>query len=322
MLTTLTLLAQGWPSRQQRNEKSNEKRKNKRQRRSRSNSTKKNAQELFRKQYAEEFEEYLSLNAKQPFVARVKQFPFRHVIILALFLFSVRKVKEWVKEELEYNREKTQTSALVLLSVVGGMFFADFITGLIHLLADINPLSPYLVTEKPLNQWISWGFHLHHAWVENWNHCDIYYAGFLRAGFLFYLPVMSMVVLFHHSLNRFVGISLIVAAHTGIFVQYSHAAAHGRWKGNKLVKLLQRLHLILPKETHQLHHRDFDKNFAILNGWSGFVLNLLYKAIRACGGIDERVSPEIQKKVYIANKSRMKPPYLAIYPEFRKDLSL
>lgn len=47
-------------------------------------------------------------------------------------------------------------------------------------------------------------------------------------------------------------------------------------------RLLQRLHLTLPPESHRKHHDvgDFSRNFGIVNGWSHPVVNTVYRILR------------------------------------------
>jgi len=69
---------------------------------------------------------------------------------------------------------------------------------------------------------------------------------------------------------------LVVAANAGLLVQISHMAAHGRFPTSRVVRVLQRTHLMLPPRDHRAHHATFDRNFAILTGWSNPLLNLFY----------------------------------------------
>jgi len=56
--------------------------------------------------------------------------------------------------------------------------------------------------------------------------------------------------------------------------QVTHYYSHHR--GPWLIRLLQKLKLILPPKHHSKHHRgDYDKNFCIVSGWNNFWMNLI-----------------------------------------------
>ncbi len=58
--------------------------------------------------------------------------------------------------------------------------------------------------------------------------------------------------------------------------QYSHACAHKAEPAAWIVAL-QRMRLFLPPSAHDVHHRDPERHFCLLNGWANPVVNQLFR---------------------------------------------
>ena len=268
--------------------------------------------EAFEESYRREWDAYIELNAPQPIASRVRQFPFRHFILVACLVLSAKSVRTAVEEGPASGLE-------LVVAALAGVYLADFLTGLIHLLMDCTPLSLRSVEDRPKLEWAAYGFILHHAWPTNWNTNDIYYAGLLRAGFLFYLPVTLVALAgFDAAVSPRTTIALLACSHSGIFTQFSHAAAHGRWRNspfaNGVIQTLQTCGVLLRPADHHLHHTNLSTNYAILTGWSNPLLNLVYRAIRPF--VPESMQPETQARVFV-NRANVKAPYFIIFPEWR-----
>ena len=127
-------------------------------------------EEGFALAYAAAYEEYALENAPIPVLQRIRLHPVRCAVLVALLAASAVRVRAVldVAEPL-----------WAVLAVVSGVFLADLLTGLVHLLADCTPLRAR--TKKSFWQWArcalracvrshaSYGFHVHHAFPQDWN---------------------------------------------------------------------------------------------------------------------------------------------------------
>ncbi|HET9451906.1 MAG TPA: fatty acid desaturase family protein [Aggregicoccus sp.] len=154
--------------------------------------------------------------------------------------------------------------ALLLLgALVLGYLAADFVSGFVHWAGDtwgstempllgkafIRPFREHHVDEKAITR---------HDFVEtNGNNC------------LVSIPVAIIAVLLPHSSAPWLFASVSLGSMifwvmaTNQFHKWSHVDAPG-----PVVGLLQRLHLILPPDHHQVHHTaPFNKYYCITVGW-------------------------------------------------------
>lgn len=72
----------------------------------------------------------------------------------------------------------------------------------------------------------------------------------------------------------------------GVFValtQVTHYYAHCNSRSklvHHIVRVLQILHIIVPRESHQRHHSEpFDRDFCLLSGWNNWWLNPLVRLL-------------------------------------------
>jgi plasmanylethanolamine desaturase len=175
------------------------------------------------------------------------------VTFVSLELFLVYRV--WGNPQL--------SALLVLGALVLGYLAADFVSGFVHWAGDtwgstqmpvlgkafIRPFREHHVDEKAITR---------HDFVEtNGNNC------------LVSIPVAILAVLLPHSSSTWLFVSVALGSMifwvmaTNQFHKWSHVDAPG-----PVVGLLQRLHLILPPEHHQVHHTaPFNKYYCITVGW-------------------------------------------------------
>jgi hypothetical protein len=295
--------------------------------------------EKFELEYAKEFEAYEEENKPKSFWTRFKDQPIRHLVLFSYIIMSIKRTQTWLQP---YDWYKSTLAGLI------GIFMADFITGFIHLYCDTTPLEPVTLKKRSFLQWSSYGFHYHHANMQNWNENDIWYGSVIRAGFSFYGPVMTLcfIIDYFDRLNGLVLFSICVTSHLALVTQFSHAAAHGRWSDhpifNPLIRTMQRFRLILPPSVHRDHHKHFvsllhmhslwrphtnessssnsqDRNFAILTGWSTHILNLIFHLFFA-NRLDKGVEPEEQRRVYYERKDQLVWPYYHIFPKWRESV--
>ena len=155
-------------------------------------------------------------------------------------------------------------------AAVVGYFSADFLSGFIHMIIDnLDPEKVPLWLKTICND-----FHAHHKkplgavydsfWYQNREMYlvgDAFLVGSVALGLMGY------------------DLSALTFAVTGALTSvtnWTHACAHGRLKGNKIITLLQRCGLLLDKESHRIHHAKLDRNFCGLNGSMNFVVNRIF----------------------------------------------
>lgn len=274
--------------------------------------------EAFERQYEIEFKQYQEENKKDTVVNTIRRYPVKNLILFTLAVRSFVALRHSVAQ---------LTLLPTVLAILSGYYWADFVTGFIHMACDNIPLSLETIKSgRTPWEWAAYGFHYHHIHPTDWNHNNIYFGAIVRAGFIIYVP-LSLLTL---SLDRhpFWQVLLYVCTHTGVLAQYTHAASHGRFHDNRLVKWLQHYRIILPPSVHKIHHQQFDQNYAILNGWSNPILNFIYQTMIAPYA-SESVSAKTQKQLYHDKKVHNSdgqvvfsvqsiPHQYVIFPDYRK----
>jgi len=152
---------------------------------------------------------------------------------------------------------------LVLSALLLGYLAADFVSGVVHWMGDtwgstempvlgkafIRPFREHHVDEKAITR---------HDFVEtNGNNC------------LVSLPVALLAVALPHSspgwvfISAFLGAMIFWVMATNQFHKWSHLE-----QPPALIGFLQRTHLVLPPDHHQIHHTaPFNKYYCITVGW-------------------------------------------------------
>ncbi|HLM43230.1 MAG TPA: fatty acid desaturase family protein, partial [Myxococcaceae bacterium] len=152
---------------------------------------------------------------------------------------------------------------LVLSALLLGYLAADFVSGFVHWMGDtwgsptmpilgkafVRPFREHHVDEKAITR---------HDFVEtNGNNC------------LVSLPVALLAVALPHSspgwvfISAFLGAMIFWVMATNQFHKWSHLE-----QPPALIGFLQRTHLVLPPDHHQIHHTaPFNKYYCITVGW-------------------------------------------------------
>ena len=152
---------------------------------------------------------------------------------------------------------------LLVSAVLLGYLAADFVSGFVHWMGDtwgstdmpvlgkafIRPFREHHVDEKAITR---------HDFVEtNGNNC------------LVSIPVAILAVALPHSspgwvfISAFLGAMIFWVMATNQFHKWSHLA-----QPPALIGFLQRTHLVLPPDHHQIHHTaPFNKYYCITVGW-------------------------------------------------------
>lgn len=166
------------------------------------------------------------------------------------------------------------TPWLVIAAFASGFIMADFVSGFVHWMGDtwgstempilgkalVRPFREHHVDQKAITR---------HDYIEtNGNNCMIS------------VPVALMCVLTPLDLPGFVSPAVFAVTSLGSMIFWVmmtnqfHKWAHlDEAQRPSWLRVLQRLHLVLPPEHHQIHHKaPFDTYYSITTGWLNWPL--------------------------------------------------
>ncbi|MBX5482626.1 MAG: fatty acid desaturase family protein [Myxococcaceae bacterium] len=188
------------------------------------------------------------------------------IACIALFAVAV------TVQAIRMVRPAMENPWLMVAAFAAGYLFADFVSGFVHWLADtwgsvdmpiigkalLRPFREHHVDQKAI---------IHHDFIEtNGNNCGICVPAGLAALFV---PLEDPLVFF---LMAWLLWSMIWVMGTNQFHKWAHMDRPPGW-----VAVLQKLHLVLPPEHHQIHHTPpYATHYCITTGW----LNRPLAAIR------------------------------------------
>ena len=69
-----------------------------------------------------------------------------------------------------------------------------------------------------------------------------------------------------------------------ILAQYAHSCTHKKVTP-AIPRILQSMHLFLRHSDHEVHHRDPQRNFCMLNGWANTLVNAIFARLLRSGKI-------------------------------------
>ena len=206
----------------------------------------------------------------------------------------------WIADSMEASEGAFAVMVFIeaLLLLVGAMYFADVVSGIVHLFLDyevgsndelrlhvehsipdvvaFEASSDLFKNAKPRDKYL-WNFHSHHDAAypsadSNWE--------LVRQ---IVVPTSPWVLLF--VVVTLLGVwpmwlacIVIGGAHLAVLTQFTHFLAHARGRGlvqSRILCKLQDWHIILDHETHRSHHVHFDRDFCIFNGWGNPLVNRL-----------------------------------------------
>lgn len=154
------------------------------------------------------------------------------------------------------------------LTTLVALFVADWLSGFVHWLTDT------WFDERRLSSLISIAreHHIYPHHILAYGFCDyVAYSSWPTVvlvgpiSLLLTLGLTSSTATFEAVL-----ICLIVSA-TMFFGTYAHRLGHRR-SNNRLVRWLQRRHLLIDPQYHSLHHRgNHDTHYCVINGWANIV---------------------------------------------------
>jgi hypothetical protein len=162
-----------------------------------------------------------------------------------------------------------------LASFIGTLAFAyiatDFINGLVHMFMDNN--THYTSCFGPLIA----DFHLHHYKLsyQQKHPIKIY---FTESGYKVWLAFyLLLLVCLQHARILPCNLELVLVAF-GILssvAELSHYWCHQPTTNHRVIRFLQKYHLLLSLKHHRLHHVHDNTHYAFLNGISNPLLNII-----------------------------------------------
>jgi ubiquitin-conjugating enzyme E2 variant len=163
---------------------------------------------------------------------------------------------------------------LIVAALVSGFIMADFVSGFVHWLADTWGSADMPVLGKTLVR----PFREHHVDQKAITRHD--YIETNGANCLVAVPVAAMCLVIPLHVEGWVAFGLFTMVSLGSMIfwvmmtnqihKWSHLDPDQtpRW-----LRVLQRLHLVLPPEHHQVHHTaPFDTYYCITTGWLNWPL--------------------------------------------------
>jgi len=200
-------------------------------------------------------------------------------MIYGMFLLLGNLLSYWSIDSLSWTE--------LLLGIFLGLWFGDFITGVVHITLDFLPAGSKSRMHK-----LAYRFKVHHVqasliaegnrlfdWMQIEPFMSTYmvglYATYVAKIISFWVAGLAVFTA-GGSLNNVISILTMVAWLGALLSQIPHAMAHGKFKGTFWVTVMQKLRLFVPPHVHRHHHQTFDCNFTLLNGWANPVLNLIY----------------------------------------------
>jgi|GEM_PF-213884 len=153
------------------------------------------------------------------------------------------------------------------IAFVLAFILADFVNGLVHLIMDHN--ADYTSIVGPFVA----AFHLHHD-TPRYKDKAILQVYIDESGpkvWLFFYLLVLLGITCAGVLPHALSCMLIYFAMLSSLAEVSHFLCHNNT--SKVVQLLQRCWIVLPKTHHMRHHRDDNVNYAFLNGMTDPVIN-------------------------------------------------
>lgn len=197
----------------------------------------------------------------------------------AMSRYENEKSYYWFNKTVSLFNVITQLSLLVysftfdlalterLLAFVLAFILADFVNGIAHLIMDHN--AHYTSFAGPLIA----AFHLHHD-TPRYQQKPLWRVYVDESGFkvwlVFYL-IAVIGLMFAVSLPHFLQTILINFAVLSSLAEVSHYLCHN--SQSRIVRVLQRCWLVLPKTHHMKHHKYDNMNYAFLNGMTDPIIN-------------------------------------------------
>ena len=146
------------------------------------------------------------------------------------------------------------------------LFETDLFIGLLHLTFDNETHIDKPFISIPVKDFI-----LHHKSPTTINNNRL-------ATYLNIIPLYTYLLIPHFIFNCNAYVYIIMSL-LGLLGNYTHNLCHEKNKSDIpiVIKKLMDCRILMSRKQHAEHHSTFDKNFGLLNGWSNFLTNRLYK---------------------------------------------
>ena len=169
------------------------------------------------------------------------------------------------------NACQTLSAPALGLGLAGSYLLADLASGILHMTLDNIDVD---TAPKPLKRLVE-DFQAHHQEPWRMKHDSFWFQN--NSLYSFLLCTFSGAVGLQALGYDMPAYLAITTGLWSMMPQIAHAAAHGKYKGNKVISFLQDYGIIISEGHHRGHHKgDFDKNFCILAGYMEPVASRIY----------------------------------------------
>lgn len=200
---------------------------------------------------------------------------------------------------------------LAIVAVLGAWYFADLLSGLIHMYMDYRACRPGMGLDtlffyegsreseeyqgmfrdrmKRLNPFerISYDFKNHHPRPDALGRRSLWrlIGSSVIAGAL-PISIAANVAAFIWPVPGWVMAGIGTFLIGGAFAQYFHGTLH-RVENPWFIDLLRKIGMLMTPEAHEVHHATLQRDFATNSGWSNPLVNWLFRALRSRGHLPD-----------------------------------
>ena len=185
-----------------------------------------------------------------------------------------------------YNLATTITTGTVstiktVVCIGSSLYLADLFSGVLHVYFDNRK---YDLKQNTVLDKIAYSFQTHHEDPQSFIRNSPFYNPQGQIDILMYLstPVYSLTTLGHYVYPNTPSLFLILYTFNLVatYSQILHGLSHKNPKTlHPIIRVLQKYRIIIHPQDHRTHHKNYDKHFAIVNGWSNSLLNVFFNKL-------------------------------------------
>lgn len=202
-------------------------------------------------------------------------------------------------------------SVLSFLIVLGALYLADALSGVIHFYLDYRPcpsgvglkelffytgnkgsaeyiaLRRKTMTRVNAFEELVFDFKIHHPSPDTLGRrglIKLTLGAVVFAGFPVSLVLVALT--YFDLMNAHLMLFCLVLIGAIVISQYAHSCAHKKTVPF-IPMLLQKSYLFITTERHDVHHRTLDRDFCTLNGWANVLVNIIFNIFNKYNLIDK-----------------------------------
>jgi hypothetical protein len=178
---------------------------------------------------------------------------------------------------LQYQSKREHlTIAEYITGILSGLYIADFGSGILHLIVDIN--SGHFDESYNLNE----VFRQHHEYPSHILRTPFYES--ILSGMNIHPPLLCVITNMFNTTTKLKILTQLTTIYavqlTTVIHRFTHYMNHATEEQRnselgKLLYFLQQNHIIVSSQEHRVHHSSelHDINFCLINGWANPLLN-------------------------------------------------